>query len=224
MSEFAAQTGRLRAWRLRRGVAIACVLGATWAAPTSASAQDGAYGRLDGDVNLSLGAGASIAADAPGLAVRASAVYLELAGVYTGYVDALGNQSAQKDRSIAAGVSLRPMFWGRFANLLEPGPARLDLFIDSLALELGAFWAAPRNGAIDERPGFEIAVGLGFPIFASASGPFVEARAALRFERRDVVLGVGKDILDRGGMLTISVAWHQIVDTHIVDARDRIPR
>lgn len=193
-------------------------------APRAAGADDGAYGRLDGDLDLSIGAGVAVAAGAPGLAARASAVYAQMAGLYLGYADALGQQDALVDRSIAAGVALKPLFWGRFANELERGPAHLDLFIDSFVFEVGAFWAAPRGRDLVVDPGLEIAAGFGFPILADATGPFIEVRGAMRYRREDLAGTSAADAGERGAMLTITLAWHHVVMAHIADAGDRVLR
>jgi hypothetical protein len=199
----------------------ALLLAAALGVPRAAAADDGAYGRLDGDLNLSIGAGVAVAAGAPALAARTSAVYAEIAGIHLGYADALGQPAALVDRSIAAGVTLKPLFWGRFANALENGPARIDLFIDSFVLEIGAFWAAPRGLDLVVDPGLEIAAGFGFPILADATGPFVELRAAMRYRREDLAGTALADAGERGAMLTVTLAWHHVVAVHIADAGDR---
>lgn len=185
---------------------------------------DGVYGRLDGDLDLSAALGIGYAVQAPILVARASAIYAVTAGVYAGYTEAFGQEGALVDRSIAAGFSLRPLFWGRFANALERGPARLDLLADSLAFEVGVFWAAPRGGEIASAPGLEIAAGIGLPILAHASGPWIELRAALRYRPADLAGAVVSDVGDRGAFVSLSFAWHQIVSAHIADAGDRLVR
>lgn len=185
---------------------------------------DGAYGRLDGDLDLSAAVGVGYAVQAPILAARVSAIYAVTAGLYAGYTEAFGQEGALVDRSIAAGFSLRPLFWGRFANVLERGPARLDLLADSLAFEVGAFWAAPRGGEIASAPGLEIAAGIGLPILAQASGPWIELRAALRYRPADLAGTVVSDVGDRGAFVSLSFAWHQIVPAHIADVGDRLVR
>jgi len=206
-----------------RAAALATALSIA-AFSTSVSAGDGAYGRLDGDLDLSLGAGAALTAQAPAFVARASAVYVATAGVYVGYADTFGQRDARFDRSIAAGISLKPLFWARFANAAETGPARLDLFIDSLAIELGAFWAAPHGHALESSPGLELALGLGFPLFSEASGPFIEVRGALRFRSADLSGRADADLGERGALLSLTIAWHQIVAVHLADAGDRLLR
>ena len=191
---------------------------------SGARAGDGAYGRLDGDLDLGFAAGAAYTSNAPALFARGTATYVATAGAYLVYADAFGASDATIDRSIAAGITLKPLFWARFANAWEKGPARFDLFLDSFVLEIGALWSAPHARAIDVSPGIEIAAGLGFPIFSDATGPFLEVRAALRYRREDLDGSVRSDVFDRGAILSLSLAWHHIVSAHIADAGDRAVR
>ena len=211
--------------RGRRAAALAA-LALTITASRSARAEDddGVYGRFDGDLDLRLHAGAAFGAGGPSLAVAASALYLDTAGLYTHYTDALGSGGPAVGRSIAAGVVLTPLFLARYAKDMEHGPARLDLLLDSLGFELGAFWYAPRAAAIRPDPGLEFALLLRFPLLPQASGPFLGLRGALRFRAEDLAGTTPGNILDRGAFLSLTFGWHQIVRAHIVDAGDRLPR
>ncbi len=203
--------------------ALAVSLSVSLFAPR-AHAGDGAYGRLEGDLDLGLAAGGAYTSNAPALLARGTATYVATAGLYAVYADALGSSDARIDRSLTAGITLKPLFWARFANAWETGPARFDLFLDSFVFEIGALWSAPHGRALDARPGLEIAAGLGFPIFSDATGPFVEVRAALRYRREDLD-GTGRsDIFDRGAILSVALAWHHVVSVHIADAGDRAVR
>ena len=213
-----------RARRASLVPSAALLLVAALVAPRSAAAGDGVYGRLDGDLDLSLGAGAALAPGAPAFVARASAVYAEIAGLHLGYADSFGQDAALFDRSVAAGITLKPLFWGRFASDLQTGIARLDLFIDSFIFEVGAFWAAPHGREVAAEPGLEVAAGLGFPILADATGPFLEVRAALRYRRDDLTRVAPYDVIDQGGMLSLTLAWHHIVPAHLADAGDRVVR
>jgi hypothetical protein len=192
--------------------------------PTNALADGGADGRLDGDLDLSAGAGAAMTVTAPALALRLAATYVSTAGVYAGYADTLGARGAPFDRAIAAGITLKPVFWARFAYALETGSPRLDLLLDSFIFEIGPVWSAPPGLAIDGAPGLEVAAGIGFPVLASATGPFVELRGALRYRRRDLDGSVRSDVGERGAMVSLTLSWHQIVNLHIADAGDRAIR
>jgi hypothetical protein len=204
-----------------RGALASCVALGLFALTAPALAGDGVYGRLDGDLNLSLAAGAALMPGAPAFVARGSTIYAESAGLYVGYADAFGSAAVRVDRSLAAGIALKPLFWARFARNAEFGYPRLDLFVDSLTFDIGAFWAAPHGRSIAPEPGLEIALGLGFPIFADATGPFLEVRGALRYGKAELAPDGRYDILDRGAMLSLALAWHHIVNAHIADAGDR---
>jgi hypothetical protein len=197
----------------------ACALGAPDA---MAAGNDGAYGRLDGDLNLSLGAGVALAEGGPAFAATAGAMYFETAGIYVTYLDALGGDAHDVARSIGVGVTLRPLFLGRYANDLERGPAHLDLTLDSFQLTMGAFWPQPRGEAFQGEPGLEIGAGIEIPILPSASGPFLFARGALRWRDEDFVSArAHTSIVDRGAYLAFGLSWHQVVLAHLIDAGDR---
>lgn len=192
--------------------------------PSSArAADDGAFGRLEGDLELDIGAGAAFAGGGPALGADLTAVYLSTAGVYGYYTDALGSKGASVARSIAVGAELRPLFLGRFARGLENGPPRLDLFIDSFALGVGTFWHVARGEGIVADPGLEIALSMDFPFFEDATGPFLGVRGALRWRATDLTGRGEGDFIDRGAMLSVTLAWHQVLGVHLVDAQDRRP-
>lgn len=225
-SDLAARSARwilAGASRCRRPCARAVAL-VIVASPGTALAGGGADGRLDGDVDLSAAAGAAVTATAPALALRLAATYVSTAGLYAGYADTLGARGAPFARSIAAGITLKPVFWARFAYLIETGSPRLDLLLDSFVFEIGPVWSAPPGRAIEGAPGLEVAAGIGFPILASATGPFVELRGALRYRRQDLDGSVRSDAYERGAMISLSLSWHHIVNLHIADAGDRAVR
>lgn len=192
---------------------------------TSPARADGAYGRFDGDLELRVGAGTSLAAGGPMLTGELAARYLCSAGVYLHYADALGAERPRFARSVAAGVEIAPLFLARYANDLELGRPYADLLLDSLAFGVGAFWAAPKARAFEERPGLEISLGIAAPFFPRATGLFLRVRGALRW--RDVDLGpspAGPSVVDRGALLSITLGWHHVLPTHIVDSGDRAIR
>jgi len=213
----------------RRGVFL-LALGVVVAAPALARAEDeedGAYGRLDGDFMLHLGAGAALAAGGPALTLETGALYLSTAGAYFRYADALGSDGARVRRALASGLELRPLFLARYAKNNEAGPAHLDLFVDSLTFQVGAWWDSDRRApdpGLARTPGLEIGLGLDVPILARASGPYVGMRGVLRWRAADLD-GAGKDdVVDRGALLSLMLAWHHVFYTHLVDAGDRVLR
>lgn len=157
---------------------------------------DGVYDRFDGDLDLGLALGAEFGSSggvAP--ALRASAHYFSIAGVYLASRAHAGQQSAPS--LFGVGVDLRPLFVPRWAKGFETGPGFFDLTLDSLSLSLGAFWATP------ERRGFDAQVGFGVPVLASASGPWLEARGALRYP----------DAGAHEEAVIVALAWHGFVTT-----------
>jgi hypothetical protein len=203
---------------MRAAVALAFALGALTCAATS-RADDGVYGRLDGDLTLHLDAGAGFARGGPALAAGVAALYLGTAGVYVHYTDALGSHEPDVTRTIAAGVVLQPLFLARYGSDLERGPARLDLLVDSFGLEIGSFWAAPRGRGLVAIPGLELATTIAIPILARGDGPFLALRGALRLHQDDAY-----GPIDRAGLFSLTLSFHQTIRAHLVDAGDRLSR
>src|SRR5271165_4307241 len=119
--------------------AVAASLVRAGDARADGSAADSSYGRVDGDVALVGGAGAV----ATGRGVRAEVElrlrYLESAGVYVTYEDAVAvGSAADPQRVLCTGLELRPLFLLRWLRGNETQRARLDLALDSIGLEMGA--------------------------------------------------------------------------------------
>ena len=174
------------------------------AARHSDSARDGVYDRLDGDLDLGLGLGAELgSAGHVAPALRASAHYFSIAGIY---LEGRIHPDREAPPSLfGLGVDLRPLFVPRWAKGYETGPSFLDLTLDSCSLSLGAFWAAepPHAPPIQHGRGFEAGLGFGLPLFASAAGPWLEARGALRYP----------DAGEREEAVFIALAWHAFLLT-----------
>lgn len=125
----------------------------TFAAPAAAQSADGVYGRLRGDLALSVevlggavdtGAWSGIGS----VAVRARA--LDMVGAVLGYDRSF---SAARFDHLFLAVDFRPAFFARWSYDFEHGPGWLDLLVDSIGIELGAAWL---------RPGSSDASGVGF--------------------------------------------------------------
>jgi hypothetical protein len=187
-------------------------------APSFARAdEDTTYGRIEGDVALSLGAGATIAPRGPRGAVDLRARYLDTAGLFVTYEDF----GIDPRRVLATGFELRPLFLARWATGRHAQKGRLDLFIDSLGLELGLALAQPEGASFASRPGLQLGLGVELPVFERATGFWLGVHGGLRWSDR--ALG-GNDIAgpsDRSAYLTISLSWHQVITTHAVDVGDR---
>jgi hypothetical protein len=161
---------------------------------------DGVYGRLDGDLFLSLGAGAELG-DGVRAGALARALWFQTAGVTLGYARS-PTDGAELERVLLVGAELRPLFLPRFALNLEGASSLLDLTLDSLSLGAGACFAS-----IDSEPAtaFELSLGLGVPLLARARGPWLEARAALR-----------PALATDSGQLFVLVSWYEAVETTLV--------
>jgi len=166
------------------------------------SSADGVYGRFDGDLDLGLALGAEFgSAGHAAPALRASAHYFSIAGVYASGRIKAGDESAPS--LFGLGVELRPLFMPRWAKGFETGPALLDLTLDSLCLSLGAFWAQRAAHATEANHGFDAELGFGIPLLATAAGPWLEARGALRYP----------DGARREQALILALSWHGFVTT-----------
>jgi hypothetical protein len=172
------------------------------------SARDGVYDRFDGDLDLGLGLGAELgSAGHPAPAIRGSAHYFSIAGVYLeGRVHA-GDQAAPS--LFGLGVDLRPLFVPRWAKGFETGPSFFDLTLDSLSLSLGAFWTERPAHTLNAGRGLEAGLGFGIPLFASAGGPWLETRGALRYPDGDA----------REEALFVALSWHGFVLTPLSAGR-----
>ncbi|WP_437978133.1 hypothetical protein WMF11_16600 [Sorangium sp. So ce295] len=207
---------------ITRALAGVAALAALAGASTAHAEGDGAYGRLDGDLDLRAGAGASFADGGPALCARGAAVYLSTAGLYAHYTDALGAEGAPVARSIASGVFIQPLFLARYASNLERSAPRLDLFIDSVALGVGSFWEAPPGAGLAAEPGLELSLSLDVPLLGDATGPFLGLRGALRFRGPELSGDDGPRDAQRA-LLSVTLGWHHVLRAHLVDAGDRAP-
>jgi len=162
--------------------------------PESASGSsdsDGVYGRFDGDLWLSLGAGAELSHGVRP-ALQAHALYYYSVGLSFGYANAFDGDAFITSNAWG-NIELRPLFLVRWALDLQTQKALLDLTIDSLSLGVGYFVA--ERGAGGSQGGVELAAGFGVPLFAKASGLWLEARGFLRPALTDA---------SHGGLLSIS--------------------
>ena len=195
---------------LALGLSSAVLLGAAAARAEDASparrvhaplpGDDGVYGRFDGLLALAASAGAELEGGEPRGALKLSAHYLWTAGVYARYSDAFG-QAEQRPRRVASlGVDVRPLFLPRFALNDEHGPAWLDLTLDSLSLNAGAYFAQPQQGDFGDQRGFEAGLGFGVPLCGEAHGVWLDARAERRFA----------DHGPNTWLFTLSVAYHAL--------------
>jgi hypothetical protein len=177
---------------------------------TTPRSGDGIYGRLDGDLDLGLALGAEISRPGPLGAARATLHYFWMAGIYVAYADAF-RQRTSPVRRASVGVDLRPLFVPRWSQGWEQGPALLDLFVDSFALGVGAYWSEPRAHRFGHERGLEVSLGCGLPLLGSARGPWVELLGVLHSA------DPGTHPVESS--LVILLGWHGLVTTPLVDGR-----
>lgn len=218
---------RSRSIRLAFAAAIA-LLGATTTSSAHAddidvTSADGSYGRIEGDL-LFIGAfGGGIAQGGPQLETHLSLLYMSTAGGYARYSETFEDDPVPYARMLSFGFELRPLFLGRYALDYEKGPPHLDLFLDSLALVIGATWSSPKEAEFDERPGIELGLSMEVPLLPQASGPYVGVLGLARWSADDIAGTASRDFLDRGSTLVFTLAWHQVFEAGLVDFRDPAP-
>lgn len=218
-----------RAPRPRRAITatlLATVAFAIADLASGAEEDDGAYGRLEGDLGFALELGVSEAFPGESLAARLGCHYLHTVGIFGQYDDGLGGASQPTARSMAVGVDVRPLFLARFASDLERGPALLDLWLDSLSLNLAtvARWMnAGHCSAPTERcwqSALQLGTGMELSLLAQAESPFVGLHGALRWPITPA--GFDGDRSRRpNAMVTLTLGYRLVVAAHLVDAADR---
>ena len=215
--------------RLRRTLAavitLATVLGAPGAAHAAEVAEaddDGSHGRFEGDLGIAGAAGMTVGPRGPRASADLRLRYLSTAGLFGTYEDGpLVGSEAEPRRAVSVGLELRPLFLARWATGHELGLPRLDLLIDSVALELGAVFAQPEGARFGARPGLQAGLGVEVPFFTTASGPFLGVHGGVRWSDAALSGGSIAGPSDRALFLTLSVGWQQLFGGHVVDMGDR---
>ena len=186
---------------------------------------DTAYGRIDGDLGASLGAGTTAGSRGLRGAADLRLRYLDTAGVFVSYEEGpLFGSPAEPQRVLVGGLELRPLFLARWLNGAEVGWDRLDLAIDSLGLELGAVAEQPAGRPFGSRPGLQLGLGLELPVGTNASGPWIGLHGGVRWGYSALEGEPVQDANDRALFLMITLAYHQIFGAHVVDVGDTAPR
>jgi hypothetical protein len=202
--------------------ALACFLCAS--PDARAAGVEPSYGRVEGDMTLVAGAGVALASGGPRAAGELRARYLETAGIFGTYEDgAIVGSSAAPRRVVAAGLELRPLFLYRWLQGHETRRAWLDLTVDSIGLELGLVWQEPQGAAFASSPGFELGLGLEVPLLLDATGLWLAFHGGLRWSDETLASGLVATPDEREAYVSITLAWHQVVELHIVDVGDRAP-
>jgi hypothetical protein len=190
-----------------------------------AQQEEPSHGRIEGDVMLVAGLGAAATPRGMRAAADLRVRYLDTAGLVVSYEEGgLFDGATQPQRLVAAGFELRPLFLARWLRGYETRSAPLDLVVDSFGLELAAVFAQHAGGPFGSDMGVQAGVGFEVPLMASASGPWIGVHGGVRWSDAALASGEVRDATDRAAFLALTLAWHQLVMTHVVDLGDRAPR
>ena len=165
---------------------------------------DAAYGRLNGDVAIAASAGVAAGASKPRFDGDLRLRYLQTAGLF-------GTVEGGDGSVLATGIELRPLFVSRSALGRELGYPRLDMLIDSAAIEVGVAFLHPGS-----TRAFHAGLGLEVPFFRTATGPFLGVHTGLRWTEASLA-GNGAG----AGFVALSFGWQQIFTGHLVDYEER---
>jgi hypothetical protein len=193
------------------------------AAPAPAHADEDpepSYGRVEGDVSLVLGAGVVAAPRGGRGEAELRARYLDSAGLFVTYEEgpAFGS-GAEPGRVLAGGFELRPLFFYRWLQGHESQTAWADLLLDSFGIEMGATLSQPSGQGLTQW-GLQLGVGIELPILPRATGPWVGLHGGVRWSDQAIASGQVQGADDRGIYIALTLAWHQVVLTHLVDLAD----
>jgi hypothetical protein len=183
---------------------------------------DTTYGRIDGDVGVVLGAGVTLGPSAPRGTVDLRLRYLDTVGLFGFYEDGFGGSDPR--RIAGGGFEIRPLFLGRWLEGVELSLAWLDLVIDSLGFELGAFFEEPLGAGFATRPGLQASLGIEVPLLPRASGPFLGLHGGARWSDAAIEEQSVMGPASRCAFLAVTLAYHRIFAAHLVDANDIAPR
>jgi hypothetical protein len=188
-------------------------------------AVDPSYGRVQGDLTLVLGLGATIAEGGSRAEGEVRLRYLDSVGVFGAYEDGppVGS-SGDPLRVLAGGLEVRPLFLYRWLQGHETRRAWLDLVIDSFGLELGALTMQPTGTSFGSEAAVQAGIGLELPIMLDATGLWVGVHGGVRWSEAELATGTVNDTADRSVFVAITLAWHQVIVAHLVDVGDEAPR
>lgn len=142
-----------------RSAAVGALIALAVAAASSvAAAQDGAYGRLEGDLTLEAALGGGVAFEGEQIlgagTLELRARYIDVAGLFAGFE--LRPEGASR---VLLGVDVRPLFLARFLLNATFGDRYWDVLFDSIGIDLGVAILP-----LDERVGAALAVGFGLDV------------------------------------------------------------
>ncbi len=188
-------------------------------------AVDPSYGRVQGDLTLGLGLGATIAEGGTRAEGELRVRYLESVGLFGAYEDGPPvSSSSEPARVLVGGLEVRPFFLYRWLQGHETRRAWLDLAIDSLGLELGALAMQPAGTSFGSQSGVQAGLGLELPLLGEATGLWLGVHGGVRWGDVAIATGTVSSTDDRSAFVSLTLAWHQVVVAHVVDVGDEAPR
>jgi hypothetical protein len=215
-------------WVSEPGLACVALTAALALADRRASAEgaiDPSYGRVQGDLTLVAGLGATVAEGGARAEGELRVRYLESVGVFGAYEDGpLVGSSSEPRRVLVGGLEVRPLFLFRWLKGHEMRRAWLDLALDSFGLELGAVAMQPAGTSFASQAGVQAGVAFELPVLPDATGPWVGLHAGVRWSEAALSTGTVDGTDDRSAYLSLTLAWHQVVVAHVVDVGDEAPR
>jgi hypothetical protein len=183
---------------------------------------DATYGRVQGDLAVVVGAGATVADVGPRGEGELRLRYLDTAGAFASYEDGpLLGSAAEPRRVFAAGLELRPLFLFRWLKGRETSRATLDLVLDSLGFELGAAFQQPAGTSFQSRPALQAGLMVEAPLFGRATGPWLALHGGMRWSDDALSGGSMSGPDEQSFYLSVTIAWHQVVMSHAIDVGDR---
>ena len=180
---------------------------------------DTSYGRIEGDSAIAFSAGAAFDVRGVRGSLDVRYRYLHSTGIFVTYEEGFG-AGAEPLRLIVSGFELRPLFLARFLQNKELGSPRIDLLIDSIALELGAFVAQPAFGGFGDSAGLSFGLAAEFPFLPRAASPFIAIRAAFRWSREALSAADSSTVDVRAFVFTVAFGYQAVFGTHVIDAGD----
>jgi hypothetical protein len=190
----------------------------------AADRKDGSHGRVEGDLAVEAGVGASFGPRSPRGAADLRFRYLSMTGLFVTYEDGpLFGTRAEPRRALATGLELRPLFLAKWFTGRYSGNPYLDLAIDSIGLELGAVFLEPTGGRFGAKPGLQAGLAFELPVFPSATGPFIAVHGGVRWSDAALSGGPLAGPADRALYLNVIFAWQQVFGGHVADMGDRAP-
>lgn len=191
---------------------VDCCRGAAEGGPRDV---DSAHGRLEGDLGLAVAGGVTVGPRAPRVTGDVRLRYLSTAGVFGTFEEGFAKSAPR--RVLATGVELRPLFLARWVTGHELGEPRLDLFIDSLALELGAAFVQPDGARF--RSALQAGLGLELPLFDRVEGLFVGLHTGARWSDAALAGNAGGGPADRAFYASLSLGWYELFASPLDEVR-----